>query len=144
MNCYEHTFITKQGLTDSQIEKLVGKYEDIVKTNSGEVLKTEKDEEFREMVKMEIEELGPKTEELQEELKQALIPKDPNDEKNAILEIRAGAGGDESALFAGDLFRMYQRFAEKQGWADKKVVSKVSKRDQELASRFLQLFTECI
>src|SRR5690606_14692399 len=81
------------------------------------VLETEKDEEFREMAKMELEELVPKKEELEEELKFMLIPKDPNDGKNVILEIRAGAGGDESALFAGDLFRMYQRYAEDQGWS---------------------------
>ncbi len=81
-----------------------------------EVLKMEKDEEFRDMAKLEIEELGPKVSGLEEQLKKLLIPKDPNFDKNAILEIRAGAGGDEAAIFAGDLFRMYQRFAESQGW----------------------------
>ncbi len=81
-----------------------------------EVLKTEKDPEFREMAKMELDELEPKKEKLEEELKQLLIPKDPADSKNAILEIRAGAGGDEAALFAGDLLRMYQKFSEKMGW----------------------------
>ena len=84
--------------------------------SSKEVLKTEKDEEFREMAKMELEELVPRKEALAEELKVLLIPKDPNDSKNVIFEIRAGAGGDESALFAGDLYRMYQRYAEKRGW----------------------------
>ena len=53
---------------------------------------------------------------MEEDIKQMLIPKDPNDGKDVIMEIRAGAGGDESAIFAGDLFRMYQRYAEKQGW----------------------------
>ncbi len=81
-----------------------------------EVLKTEKDPEFREMAKMELDELEPQKEKLEEELKQLLIPKDPTDSKNAILEIRAGAGGDEAALFAGDLLRMYQKFSEKMGW----------------------------
>ena len=81
-----------------------------------EVLDTEKDPEFRDMAKMEIDELKPRKEALEVELKQMLIPKDPNDSKNVILEIRAGTGGDEAAIFAGDLFRMYQRFAEKQGW----------------------------
>ncbi len=81
-----------------------------------EVLKTEKDPEFREMAKMELDELEPQKEKLEEELKQLLIPKDPADSKNAILEIRAGAGGDEAALFAGDLLRMYQKFSEKMGW----------------------------
>ena len=59
--------------------------------------------------------LNPQKDSLEEELKQLLIPKDPNDSKDVILEIRAGTGGDEAAIFAGDLFRMYQRFAEKMG-----------------------------
>ncbi len=84
--------------------------------NAKEVLKTEKDEEFREMAKTELEELDPQKDQLENEVKQLLIPKDPNDDKNCILEIRAGAGGDESALFAGDLLRMYQRYAEEQNW----------------------------
>jgi len=103
------------------LDKIVQQYEayKLVLSNlqsSKEVLETEKDEEFREMAKMEIDELEPHKEKIEEELKQLLIPKDPADEKNAILEIRAGAGGDESAIFAGDLFRMYQRYAEKMGW----------------------------
>jgi len=103
------------------LDKIVQQYEayKLVLSNlksSKEVLETEKDEEFREMAKMEIDELEPQKEKLEEDLKQLLIPKDPADEKNAILEIRAGAGGDESAIFAGDLFRMYQRYAEKMGW----------------------------
>jgi peptide chain release factor 1 len=103
------------------LEKIVAKYDEykIVLENiknSKEILATEKDPEFREMAKMELDELNDKNEELEEELKQMLIPKDPNDSKNSILEIRAGTGGDEAAIFAGDLFRMYQRFAEKQGW----------------------------
>ncbi len=81
-----------------------------------EILATEKDEEMREMAKMELEELGPKKEEAEERLKEMLIPKDPNDSKDSILEIRAGTGGDEASIFAGDLFRMYQRFAASQGW----------------------------
>ncbi len=82
-----------------------------------EVLQTEKDPEFREMAKMEIDEIEPKIELIEEEVKQLLIPKDPTDSKNAILEIRAGAGGDEASIFAGDLLRMYQKFGEKQGWS---------------------------
>jgi peptide chain release factor 1 len=80
------------------------------------VLSTEKDPEFREMAKAELDDLEPKKEQLEELLKAMLIPKDPNDGKNAVLEIRAGTGGDEAAIFAGDLFRMYQRFAEQSGW----------------------------
>jgi peptide chain release factor 1 len=82
-----------------------------------QVLATEKDEEFREMAKMELDELGPRKEELEAALKELLIPRDPNDSRNSILEIRGGTGGDEAAIFAGDLFRMYQRFAERQGWS---------------------------
>ncbi|MCG8386245.1 MAG: peptide chain release factor 1 [Cytophagales bacterium] len=100
------------------LEKIVAKYNDYSEVisninNAKEVLKTEKDDEFREMAKMELDELEPKKELLEQELKQMLIPKDPNDDKDAILEVRAGTGGDEAAIFAGDLFRMYQRFCEK-------------------------------
>lgn len=81
-----------------------------------QVIATEKDEEFREMAKEELDELLPQREEMEIRLKELLIPKDPNDSKDIIMEIRAGAGGDEASLFAGDLYRMYSRFAEKQGW----------------------------
>jgi peptide chain release factor 1 len=81
------------------------------------VLTTEKDEEFREMAKMELDELNPKKEEMEGILKEMLIPRDPNDSKNSILEIRAGTGGDEASIFAGDLFRMYQRYSQTMGWA---------------------------
>mgnify|MGYP006426666255 CR=1 FL=1 len=83
--------------------------------NAKSILETEKDSEFREMAKEELEEFGEQRDKMEEELKLMLIPKDPNDDKNAILEIRSGAGGDESAIFAGDLFRMYQRYADKNG-----------------------------
>lgn len=72
--------------------------------------------EMKEMVQQEIEELEEKREKLEEELKILLLPKDPNDEKNVIMEIRAGAGGEEAGLFAGDLYRMYTRYAENKGW----------------------------
>lgn len=74
------------------------------------------DEELREMAKMEIDELEENADRLKEELKVLLLPKDPNDNKNVIVEIRAGTGGDEAALFSADLFRMYTRYAERQGW----------------------------
>ncbi|WP_100400401.1 peptide chain release factor 1 [Bacillus sp. FJAT-44742] len=74
------------------------------------------DDEMVEMVKMEISELSEKKEELEEKLRVLLLPKDPNDDKNVIVEIRGAAGGDEAALFAGDLYKMYSRFAEQQGW----------------------------
>jgi peptide chain release factor 1 len=77
-----------------------------------EVLEKEKDVELRELAKMELEDLAPKKEAIEEELKVQLMPKDPNDSKNAVLEIRAGTGGDEAAIFAGDLYRMYVRFCD--------------------------------
>lgn len=84
--------------------------------NAKQILEKEKDPEFREMAKMELDELREKEEVMEAELKEMLIPKDPNDSKNVILEIRAGTGGDEAAIFAGDLFRMYSAYAENQGW----------------------------
>ena len=84
--------------------------------NARQVISTEKDEDFREMAKAELDELLPEQERLEGAIKDLLLPKDPNDSKDVIMEIRAGAGGDEAALFAGDLQRMYLRFAEKQGW----------------------------
>jgi peptide chain release factor 1 len=74
------------------------------------------DDEMREMVKMEIQELTERKARLEERIKILLLPRDPNDDKNVIVEIRGAAGGDEAALFAGDLFRMYTRYAESQGW----------------------------
>src|ERR1700744_1098979 len=81
-----------------------------------EILATEKDEEFREMAKMELDELIGQRDIKEEDIRVMLIPKDPEDSKNAIIEIRGGTGGDEAALFAGDLYRMYMRFCEKRGW----------------------------
>ena len=103
------------------LEKIVilyNEYQSVIDNidNSKEILKTEKDEEFREMAKMELDKLVPRQEELEAELKVLLIPKDPNDEKNVIVEIRAGAGGDEAGIFVGDLFRMYERFIDGRGW----------------------------
>ncbi|GAW30961.1 peptide chain release factor 1 [Carboxydocella sp. JDF658] len=80
------------------------------------ILAEKGDPEMMELAKMELDELEEKLPELEQRLKILLLPKDPNDEKNVIMEIRAGAGGDEAALFAGDLFRMYTRYAERQGW----------------------------
>ena len=71
---------------------------------------------MKELVKMEISELEEKIESLEAQLKLLLVPKDPNDDKNVIMEIRGAAGGDEAALFAGNLFRMYSRYAEMNNW----------------------------
>lgn len=81
-----------------------------------EILNKEKDSEFREMAKIELDELLSREDELEEKIRVLLIPVDPQDEKNAIVEIRAGTGGDEAAIFAGELYRMYQKFAETKGW----------------------------
>ncbi|MCL2727749.1 MAG: PCRF domain-containing protein, partial [Bacteroidales bacterium] len=80
------------------------------------LLADEKDEEMREMAKEEIAMLEETIPALEEEIKILLIPADPQDTKNAIIEIRAGTGGDEASIFAGDLFRMYAKFAERRGW----------------------------
>lgn len=80
-----------------------------------EMLK-ETDAEMKEMAQMELDELVPQRESLEEDIKQLLIPKDPEDERDVIFEIRSGAGGDEASIFAGDLYRMYTRFFESQGW----------------------------
>ncbi len=81
-----------------------------------EILDTESDEELRSLAKEDIEKSEVGKEALETEIRELLIPKDPQDEKNAILEIRAGTGGDEASLFAGDLYRMYVRYCERRGW----------------------------
>lgn len=86
-----------------------------IETNK-DILANEKDQELREMAKEELDTLLGEKEAKEEEIRLMLIPKDPEDSKNAILEIRGGAGGDEAALFAGDLYRMYIRFFEEKGW----------------------------
>ena len=84
--------------------------------NTKNLLSTEKDEEFRALAKVEIDVLEPQIDRLDEALKILLIPQDPDDNKNVILEIRAGTGGDEASLFAGDLFKMYRQFSDDQKW----------------------------
>ena len=81
-----------------------------------DLLATEKDEELREMARQEIDAVTPRIEPLEEEIKLLLVPADPQDGKNAIVEIRGGTGGDEAAIFAGDLFKMYARYCESRGW----------------------------
>jgi len=83
---------------------------------SQHLLDNEEDEEMKRLAKEELHRLTQEKKKVEEELKMALLPKDPNDGKNILLEIRAGTGGEEAGLFAGDLFRMYSKFAEKQGW----------------------------
>ena len=105
----------------SNLEPIVFKfkeYKDVLIgiDDSKEMLQDESDKDFVEMIKTELIDLEEKKIVLEEELKVMLLPKDPNDEKNVIVEIRGAAGGEEAALFAGDLFRMYTRFAERMGW----------------------------
>ncbi|NLY77153.1 MAG: peptide chain release factor 1 [Tissierellia bacterium] len=105
----------------ADIEPIVMKYREYMKVKNTleedkEILKEKLDDEMRELLKDEVAEHEEALQRLEEELKILLLPKDPNDEKNVIVEIRAGAGGDEAGLFAGDLFRMYSRYAERQGW----------------------------
>jgi len=102
----------------SRLHSLYTTYQKITAelTANRELLSSESDEELLDMAKDEIRLLEKREKELQQQLRILLLPKDPNDEKNIFLEIRAGTGGDEAALFVADLFKMYSRFAESQGW----------------------------
>src|SRR6187397_2102096 len=101
-----------------ELQRIVEKYHDLQNVlsnldHSKDVLRNEKDEEFKDMARKELEELENRKVALEEEIKVLLIPADPEDEKNAIMEIRAGTGGDEASIFAGDLYRMYTKFCER-------------------------------
>ncbi|HIC94980.1 MAG TPA: peptide chain release factor 1 [Anaerolineae bacterium] len=105
----------------AEIEELVQKYRQYKATarelsETRAMLEDEPDEEMQALIKEEIERLEERREALLSELKLMLVPKDPRDERDVIMEIRAGAGGDEAGLFAADLYRMYTRYAERQGW----------------------------
>ena len=95
----------------TEYKSVVEQYE-AAKVMQGEKL----DDEMRELVKLELDELTERKEQLEASIQVLLLPKDPNDDKNVIVEIRGAAGGDEAALFAGDLYRMYSRYADTQGW----------------------------
>src|SRR3546814_838169 len=103
------------------LRKIVEQYElyknilSNIDTNK-EILATEKDDEFRAMAREELDQLIEDRDQKEEEIRLMLIPKDPEDAKDAIVEIRGGAGGDEASLFAGDLYRMYMRYCEEKGW----------------------------
>ncbi len=105
----------------SELLELVNAYNEYKKVitnikNNEEIINSSEDPEFKELAEMEMDELNATKEELEEKIKILLIPKDPDDNKNVIVEIRAGTGGDEAGIFANDLFRMYTRFAELKGW----------------------------
>ncbi len=104
-----------------ELEPIIEAYEEykLIVSNiedAKNILSTEKDDELRDMAKMELDELSSKLEPLEEKIKLLLIPKDPEDDKNAILEIRAGTGGDEASLFAGELMRMYVKYCDSKSW----------------------------
>jgi peptide chain release factor 1 len=101
-----------------EIVEVYSKYSSVLKNIEGnkEIVETVEDDELVSLAESELEELETKKEKLEEEIKLLLLPKDPNDDKDIIMEIRAGTGGEEAALFAGDLFRMYNRYAEIRGW----------------------------
>lgn len=107
--------------THAELSPIVAAYQEYQQLESAieethSLIETETDDEMVELVQEELENLTAKKEELTETLKRLLIPKDPNDEKNVIIEIRAGTGGEEASLFAAELFRMYARFTERQNW----------------------------
>lgn len=107
--------------THAELSPIVAAYQEYQQLESAieethSLIETETDDEMVELVQEELENLSAKKEELTETLKHLLIPKDPNDEKNVIIEIRAGTGGEEASLFAAELFRMYARFTERQNW----------------------------
>ena len=112
--------LAKLGKEQADLTQVVDTYTEYKSCAEGladaKMLLQEDDKEIREMAKMEIEELEPRIEELLGKLEILLIPKDPNDSHNAIVEIRGAAGGDEGNIFAGDLYRMYSKYAESQGW----------------------------
>lgn len=104
------------------LEEIVTVYKEYKNTldnikSSKEVISTEEDPEFKEMARMELEELEPKKDELEEKIKFLLIPKDPEDDKNVIMELRAGTGGDEACIFVEDVFRMYTMYIKEKGWS---------------------------
>ena len=112
--------LAKLGKERAQLEETVAAYRDWVKAEreiaEHKELLRDKDTELRELARGELPGLEKRHLELEARLKQLLLPRDPNDERNTVLEIRAGTGGDEAGLFAAELFRMYQRYAERRGW----------------------------
>ena len=117
----DHVQMTKLAQEKSSLDGIIGLYQDYKTTvksleDTKSMLNEKLDAEMTAMAKEEAHQLEEKRGRLQEELKLALLPKDPNDEKNIIMEIRAGAGGDEAAIFAAELFRMYSRYAQNRRW----------------------------
>ena len=110
--------LSKERSDLDEIINVYQKYDSVLKNISGnkEIISSENDKELIELAEAELGELYEKKEKLEEKIKFILLPKDPNDDKDVIVEIRAGTGGDEAGLFAGDLFRMYSRYSELKSW----------------------------
>jgi len=110
----------KTAKAQSELSELVSKYREWKRAfrelGEARVMLSETDPDLQEMAQLEVTRLEPEVAAMEQELQVLLLPKDPNDEKNVILEIRKGAGGDEASLFAAEMFRMYGRYAEEQGW----------------------------
>jgi peptide chain release factor 1 len=114
----EYTRLSKEYKDLKVIVDVYDEYMNVLENikNNNQILANETDQEFLDMAKEDLQSLQTKQKELEEHIKLLLIPKDPADEKDTIVEIRAGTGGDEASIFAGDLFNMYTRFCEKKGW----------------------------
>jgi len=117
-NQREYTKVAQQHAQLTKLAALSSRYQKISDelAQSKKMLQEERDPELLELVKNEIEDLKERAAEIEDDIKLLLLPKDPNDAKNILLEIRAGTGGDEAALFVGDLFKMYSRYADEIGW----------------------------
>ncbi|RZW17996.1 MAG: PCRF domain-containing protein, partial [Desulfobulbaceae bacterium] len=118
-NQQEYQKVVKEHAHLSRLSELLDSHRDLEKQIDGNralLQDDDEDPEIRELAELEIEELTSKLLELENDIQAFLLPKDPNDDKNIFLEIRAGTGGDEAALFVGDLFRMYGRYAESKNW----------------------------
>ncbi|MCG8516016.1 MAG: peptide chain release factor 1 [Halanaerobiales bacterium] len=117
----DHNLYQKLIKEHVKLKKIIDKYHQYTKVLNGikearTILDSEEDNDVKELAELELQELLPEKEQLEEELPLLLLPENPNDQKNVIVEIRAGAGGDEAGLFAADLYRMYSRYAEKMEW----------------------------
>lgn len=117
----DHNLYQKLIKEHVKLKKIIDKYHQYTRVLNGikearAILDSEEDNDVKELAELELQELLPEKEQLDEELPLLLLPENPNDQKNVIVEIRAGAGGDEAGLFAADLYRMYSRYAEKMGW----------------------------
>jgi peptide chain release factor 1 len=114
----EFTKLSKDYKDLEDVKKIYDQYKDVLSnlTLTKSILQTERDDEMRDMAKMELDELEGRKEVLEEEIKILLVPKDPEDGKDVMLEIRAGTGGDEASIFAGDLLKMYTNYCANKGW----------------------------